>query len=87
MAKKIILALLVLILILVFAVVFIEHNTVDVYLDGENVTVETHTLQQIDTASLNEEICGYTVNVMNDTTSNATSLKSGIEDICNYYGL
>lgn len=87
MAKKIILALIILILIVFAGLFIIENNSVDVYIDGENVTVETHTLADVNTSTLNEAICDYTINVMNDTTSNATTLKSGIEDICNYYGL
>ena len=87
MAKKIILALFILILVIIFGMLFIVNDSVDVYIDGENVTVETHTLADVDTQSLNENICDYTINVMNDTTSNATTLKSGIEDICSYYGL
>ncbi|WP_405267920.1 S24/S26 family peptidase [Methanobrevibacter sp.] len=87
MAKKIILALIVLILLVIAAMVFIFNNSVDVYIDGENVSVDTFTLSDIDTAGLNSDICEYAVDVMNDTTSNATTLKGGIENICNYYGL
>ena len=87
MAKKIILAAIILILIAVFAIMVIGNNTVNVYIDGENVTVETNTFEDIDTHGLNEEICDYTINVMNDTTSNATTLQNGIKDICSYYGL
>lgn len=87
MAKKIILAVIILILIAVFALIIVGNNTVNVYIDGENVTVETNTLEDIDTHGLNEEICDYTINIMNDTTSNATTLQNGIKDICSYYGL
>ena len=87
MAKKIILAAIILILIAVFALMVIGNNTVNVYIDGENVTVETNTLEDIDVQGLNEEICDYTINIMNDTTSNATTLQNGIKDICSYYGL
>ena len=88
MAKKIILALVIIvILISIFSMLFMGNESVDVYIDGENVTVETHTVKNIDANSLNEEICDYTINVMNDTTSDATTLQSGIEDICSYYGL
>ena len=41
MAKKIILALIILILIIFSGIIFLGNNTVDVYNDGENVTVET----------------------------------------------
>lgn len=88
MAKKIILALLILILIVgAFAFTFLGQNTVNVYLDGENVTVNTHTLSNIDTAGLNSEICNRTVQIMNDTTSDADTLKGEIKDICDRYGL
>ena len=87
MAKKIILAAIILILIAVFALMVIGNNTVNVYIDGENVTVETNTLEDIDAQGLNKEICDYTINIMNDTTSNATTLQNGIKDICSHYGL
>ena len=88
MAKKIILALLILILIVgAFAFTFLGQNTVDVYLDGENVTVNTNTFSNIDTAGLNSEICNSTVRIMNDTTSDADTLKGEIKNICDRYGL
>lgn len=88
MAKKIILALLILILIVgAFAFTFLGQNTVDVYLDGENVTVKTYTLSNINTAGLNSEICNSTVRIMNDTTSDADTLKGEIKNICDRYGL
>ena len=88
MAKKTILALLILILIIgFFAFTFLGQNTVDVYLDGENVTVNTHTLSGIDTASLNGEICNSTIRIMNDTTSDADTLKGEIRTLCDKYGL
>ncbi|WP_406535745.1 S24/S26 family peptidase [Methanobrevibacter sp.] len=87
MAKKIILALIILILLIIAGIFLIGNDSVDVYIDGENVTVSTFTLSGIDTQSLNSEICDYTLNVMNDTTSDATTLKNGIGDICSYYGL
>ena len=87
MAKKIILALIILILIVIAGMLFFLNDSVDVYIDGENVTVESFTLSDVDSKSLNKAICNYTINVMNDTSSNATTLKSGIDDICSYYGL
>ena len=87
MAKKIILALIILILLIIAGLFLFGNNSVDVYLDGENVSVETHTLSGVDAKSLNTDICSYTINVMNNTTANATTLRNGIEDICNYYGL
>lgn len=87
MAKKIILALLILILAVVLGMAFFINDSVDVYIDGENVSVETHTLSDIDSTSLNEEICDYTLDVMNDTTTDASMLKNGIGDLCKKYGL
>lgn len=87
MAKKIILALIVLVLLFFLAFTFLGNSTVDIYIDGENVSVTTHTLQGVDTKNLNRAICDYTVNVMNDTTTNITTYKSKISDICSYYGL
>lgn len=87
MAKKIILALLILILLAAGCLLFIVNDSVDVYIDGENVSVSTFTVSDIDRTALNSKICDYTINVMNDTTSNASTLKNGIEDICSYYGL
>ncbi len=87
MAKKIILALVVLILAAVFAISFISIDSVDVYIDGENVTVNTHTFSDIDTNSLNVKVCDYTLDSMNDTSANSTTLKNGIKDICYEYGM
>ena len=89
MAKKIILAIITIIVILSLFALFLSTNeSVDLFLNGESVTVETHTLNpNIDVESLNDEICEYTLYVMKDTTSNVTTLKSGIKDICVRYGL
>lgn len=87
MAKKIILALVIIILIVLIGMLFLINDTVDVYIDGENISVETHTLSDVDTQSLNENICDYTINVMNDTTTDINAYKTGIKDICTYYGL
>lgn len=87
MAKKIILALIILILIAGFAIFLINQNSVDIYIDGENVSVTTHTLESVDTGRLNEEICDYTLNVMNDTTTDIHIYKNGIGNLCSYYGL
>lgn len=88
MAKKAILAIIILILISVFAISFLYNDSVDVYIGGENVSVTTHTLNMnVDTKGMNNEICDYTLEVMNDTTSNITTLESGIKDICSNYGL
>lgn len=87
MAKKIILALIIIILLIVFGISFLATDSVDIFIDGENVSVETHTFSDIDTNGLNAEICDYTLDVMNDTTTDAAAYKNGINNICSYYGL
>ncbi len=87
MAKKLILALIILILLVFTALMVVNNDTVDVYIDGENVSVETRSMSNVDINSLNHEICDYTTSVMDDTTTNATGLHDGIENICHKYGL
>ena len=88
MAKKAILAIIIILILSVFALNFVSEETVDLYLNGESVSVRTHTLNpNIDVDGLNDEICEYTLNVMNDTDSNITTLKSGINDLCSRYGM
>ena len=88
MAKKTILAIIVILIFSVFALSYLSGESVDLYLNGESVSVKTHTLNpNIDVDGLNDEICEYTLDVMNDTSSNITTLKDGIKDICGKYGL
>ena len=87
MAKKVIMALIILILLVFGAFILFGGNTVDVYLDGENVTVNTHTFSNADTKSMNAEICDVASEAMNDTSSNAATLKEDIKDICSHYGM
>ncbi|MBR1611041.1 MAG: S24/S26 family peptidase [Methanobrevibacter sp.] len=87
MAKKIILAVILVILIAVFGLIFLVNDSVDVYIDGENVTVSANTFSDIDKTSLSRDICDYTLDVMNDTTTDIETYKNGITDICSYYGL
>lgn len=87
MAKKIILALIILILLAFLALTFIGNDSVNVYIDGENVSVSTNTLSNINTENLNHEICDLAIFCMNDTASNASTLRNGIKDICDKYGL
>ena len=83
MAKKIILALIILIFIGFLGFTFLVNDTVSIYIDGENV----NTLSNVDTESLNREICEYTTHAMNDSDTNITSNKNKINEICNSYGL
>ena len=87
MAKKIILALIILIFIGFLGFTFLVNDTVSIYIDGENVTVTTNTLSNVDTESLNRAICEYTTHAMNDSDTNITSNKNRINEICNSYGL
>lgn len=89
MAKKIILAsVLILIILSVLCINFTVNNSVNLFIDGENVSVKTIALNpNVDSENLNKEICNYTTYVMNDTNSNITTLKNGIEEICIRYGL
>ena len=87
MAKKIILALVILIFIGFLGFTFLVNDTVSIYIDGENVTVTTNTLSNVDTESLNRAICEYTTHAMNDSDTNITSNKNKINEICNSYGL
>lgn len=87
MAKKIILALLILILILFLGITLFGTNSIEIYNDGENVSVETVTFSDIDKHALNEAICDYTLDVMNDTTTNITTYIRHVDGICEEYGL
>lgn len=87
MAKKIILALIILFLLAFLGLSFLGNDSVDVYIDGENVSVKTNSLSNDNVDKINQEICDYTLDVMNDTTSDITTLRNGIEDICKYYGM
>lgn len=88
MAKKIILAVILIIIIAFLCLNFTVNNSINLFIDGENVTVKTITMNpNADTENLNKEICHYTTHVMNDTSSNITTLKNGIKDICIKYGL
>lgn len=87
MAKKIILALLLLIFIAFIALTFLGNDNAEIYLDGENVTVKTSSLSNVNNGELNHALCDYTLEVMNDTKSNITTLKDGLEDICIDYGM
>ncbi|MBO6123024.1 MAG: helix-turn-helix transcriptional regulator [Methanobrevibacter sp.] len=87
MAKKIILALAVIAVIVILAIFMINNNTVAVFNDGENITVETHSLANANIDRFNEEVCDLTMNVMNETESNITTLKEGIAVLCEKYGI
>ena len=83
MAKNIILALLILILIAIIFILLINNESVNLYFDGENVsaTCKVPLTSNVNTDELNKEIMNYTLFFMNDTSSNTSSLKKGIEEI------
>ena len=87
MAKKVITTLTILILAAIFLIFYINLDTVDVYIDGENVSVETKSLSSADLGTLNREICNITCEVMNNTKENTTTLKNKITSCCDKYGL
>lgn len=87
MAKKIILALIILIFIIFGGIFLFSHDSVDIFIDGENITVKTTSLSNINKDSLNKEICDYTLRVMNDTTSDISTYRTGVENICKNYGM
>lgn len=89
MAKKIILALSIILIVAagIFMYGFLQDETVDIYIDGENVTVHSNAFLNSNQHQMNQEICDYTIGVMNDTSSNITTLKNGVLNICHDYGL
>lgn len=86
MAKKLILALIILVLFVFLAFTFLGNDSVEIFLDGENVTVTTYTLSA-DSNEINKDICNYTFDVMNDTTTDITTYKNNIKEICRGYGI
>lgn len=64
--------------------IFISNPTVDLYIDGENITC---TIDRPFSEELNEEICKYALDSMNNISSNVSSLEAGIKDICRENGL
>ena len=87
MAKKFILALILLVFIIICGILFLGNDSVNIFNDGENITVETTTFSDIDKTGLNNAICNYTMQVMDDTTTNITTYRNEIGNICKHYGL
>lgn len=78
------------IILLIFAGYFIFlGESVDVYMDGENVTskVIVSPFAGVDTTALNQEICNYTFQTMNSTDGDIKTLQQGISRICLNHGL
>ena len=87
MAKRIILILIILIIIAVFFIYFNVNNSVNVYLDGENISVKTTAIENGNINKINNEIINLTSDIMNNTSSNITTLKEGIYQICYNNGI
>lgn len=87
MAKRIILILIILIIIAVFFIYFNVNNSVNVYLDGENISVKTTAIENGNIDEINNEIINLTSDIMNNTSSNITTLKEGIYQICYNNGI
>jgi phage repressor protein C with HTH and peptisase S24 domain len=87
MAKRIILILIILIVIAVFFIYFNVNNSVNVYLDGENISVKTTAIENGNIDEINNEIINLTSDIMNNTSSNITTLKEGIYQICYNNGI
>ncbi|WP_296794779.1 S24/S26 family peptidase [uncultured Methanobrevibacter sp.] len=78
------------IILLVFAGYFLFiGESVDVYIDGENVTsrATVSPFSGVDTTALNKEICNYTFQTMNSTDGDMKTLQQGISRICLNHGL
>ncbi len=87
MAKKIVLVLAIIIAIAFLGFTFFVNDSVDIYFDGENVTVSTYTLSGVDKDGLNEAICQYSIDMMDNTTVNIDSYRKGVSEICSKYGM
>ena len=91
MVKKstLIIGLIVLILLIFGGYILFAGESVNVYMDGENITsqMSISPFAGVDSNKLNEEICNYTSETMNSTNGTAQSLKQGILRICLSHGL
>ena len=62
--------------------------SVNLYTDGENVSVEIYDINWgIDVEGLEDDILDLTFQVMEDPSTNVTTLKEGISELCLEYGL
>ncbi|WP_220607629.1 S24/S26 family peptidase [Methanobrevibacter oralis] len=90
MAKKTILVLIIIILLIIFAGnLILNKQCIEIYIDGENVTASSNVpiLSNINITELNRDLCNYTFLVMDNSSSNITTLKNGLKNISNSYGL
>jgi hypothetical protein len=80
----------IIVVLILFAGYFVfVGESVNVYMDGENVTSQTiiSPLSGVNTNELNKEISDYTFQTMNNTSGDTKSLKQGILKICLNHGL
>lgn len=75
---------LILVIVGVVAITSFSHTSVDIYIDGENVSC---TVDMPLSEDLNNEICNYVLYSMNNISADANSLEEGIRNICNQNGL
>ena len=89
MNKKYILALVVIIIAIVAIGAGIllsgSSSTVNVYIDGENVTTSINSSSDVG-EGVAEEIQDYTLQLMDQPNANTDTLKEGIKDICSKHG-
>ena len=65
----------------------IPQDSVDVYTDGENVSVMVNSYSDVDTDALENDIINFTFDVMDNPDKGLSDLKEGIVSICSDYGL
>ena len=80
----------IIVILILFAGYFVfVGESVNVYMDGENVTSQAivSPFSGVNTNELNKEISDYTFQTMNNTSGDTKSLKQGILKICLNHGL
>ncbi len=80
----------IIVVLILFAGYFVfVGESVNVYMDGENVTSQAiiSPFSGVNTNELNKEISDYTFQTMNNTSGDTKSLKQGILKICLNHGL
>lgn len=65
----------------------IPQDSVDVFTDGENVSVMVNSYSDVDTDALENDIINFTFDVMDNPDKGLYDLKEGIVSICSDYGL
>ena len=65
----------------------VPEDSVDIFTDGENLSVDVNSYSDEDIEGLENDIVNFTFDTMNDPKGNLTTLKEGIASICSEYGL